>query len=121
MIQYLILICIVGRFRTSSTCIPENVLTKEVRMVRPTKGVSFNDERLALVPAQGAPCVIFSTIPYSKTIRNARYVSLYSLIICRKCIVKNTPQAFSNEYFDKYSKIATPLILHTFLDIHNSG
>uniref|UniRef100_A0A2A4K6V8 Cyclin N-terminal domain-containing protein n=1 Tax=Heliothis virescens TaxID=7102 RepID=A0A2A4K6V8_HELVI len=62
-----------GKFRTSNTCIPEHhALTKEVRMVRPTKGVSFRDERLAIVPGQGAPCVIFSTIPYSKTIRNAR-------------------------------------------------
>ncbi|XP_026727269.1 CDK5 and ABL1 enzyme substrate 2 isoform X2 [Trichoplusia ni] len=62
-----------GRFRTSSTCIPENhALVKEVRLVRPTKGVSFKDERLAIVPGQGVPCVIFSTIPYSKTVRNAR-------------------------------------------------
>lgn len=64
---------ITGRFRTSSTCIPENhALVKEVRLVRPTKGVSFKDERLAIVPGQGVPCVIFSTIPYSKTVRNAR-------------------------------------------------
>lgn len=61
-----------GRFRTSNTCIPENALVKEVRLVRATKGVSFKDERLALVPGQGAPCLIFSTIPYSKTIRSAR-------------------------------------------------
>ncbi|KAJ8726434.1 hypothetical protein PYW07_001132 [Mythimna separata] len=62
-----------GKFRTSNTCIPEHhALTKEVRMVRPNKGVSFRDERLAIVPGQGAPCVIFSTIPYSKTVRNAR-------------------------------------------------
>lgn len=62
-----------GKFRTSNTCIPEHhALTKEVRMVRPSKGVSFRDERLAIAPGQGAPCVIFSTIPYSKTVRNAR-------------------------------------------------
>lgn len=60
-----------GRFRTSNICIPENAV-KEVRLVKPTKGVSFKDERLALVPGQGVPCVIFSTIPYSKTVRNAR-------------------------------------------------
>ncbi|CAB3230939.1 unnamed protein product [Arctia plantaginis] len=62
----------IARFRSSNTCIPENALTKEVRLVRPNKGVSFKDERLALVPGQGAPCLIFSTIPYSKTIRSAR-------------------------------------------------
>ncbi|KAG6459758.1 CDK5 and ABL1 enzyme substrate 2 isoform X2 [Manduca sexta] len=62
-----------GRFRTSTTCIPENhPLTKEVRLVRPTKGVTFKDERFAIVPSQGVPCIIFSTIPYSKTVRNAR-------------------------------------------------
>ncbi|XP_053602127.1 CDK5 and ABL1 enzyme substrate 2 isoform X2 [Plodia interpunctella] len=61
-----------GRFRSSSICIPENPLQNEVRVVRATKGVAFRDERLALVPPQGVPCVIFSTIPYSKTIRSAR-------------------------------------------------
>ncbi|KAM3964857.1 CDK5 and ABL1 enzyme substrate 2 [Aphomia sociella] len=62
-----------GRFRTSSTCIPEkHVLTKEVRLVCPTKGVSFRDERLAFASPQGVPFVVFSTIPYSKTIRSAR-------------------------------------------------
>lgn len=67
-------IFILGRFRTSSTCIHENHLLKEVRLVCPSKGVTFKDERLAFVPAQGAPCVIFSTIPYSRTVRTARYV-----------------------------------------------
>ncbi|XP_063617535.1 CDK5 and ABL1 enzyme substrate 2 isoform X1 [Cydia splendana] len=63
-----------GRFRTSSTCIPENqVHTKELRCIRPlTKGVSFRNERLAFAPGLGVPCVIFSTIPYSKTVRNPR-------------------------------------------------
>ncbi|KAJ0181929.1 hypothetical protein K1T71_002651 [Dendrolimus kikuchii] len=62
-----------GRFRTSNTCIPENhSLTKEVRLLRQTKGVSFRDERLAFAPTQGVPCVVFSTIPYSKTVRTAR-------------------------------------------------
>ncbi|CAH0404891.1 unnamed protein product [Chilo suppressalis] len=60
-----------GRFRTSSNCIPENH-TKEVRLVRASKGVSFRDERLAFAPSQGVPCVVFSTIPYSKTVRNPR-------------------------------------------------
>ncbi|XP_063358465.1 CDK5 and ABL1 enzyme substrate 2 isoform X2 [Cydia amplana] len=63
-----------GRFRTSSTCIPENqVHTKELRCIRPlTKGVSFRNERLAFASGLGVPCVIFSTIPYSKTVRNPR-------------------------------------------------
>ncbi|XP_026757051.1 CDK5 and ABL1 enzyme substrate 2 isoform X2 [Galleria mellonella] len=62
-----------GRFRTSSTCIPETrALTKEVRLIHPTKGISFRDERLVFAPSQGVPCVVFSTIPYSKTIRSAR-------------------------------------------------
>ncbi|CAK1603028.1 unnamed protein product [Parnassius mnemosyne] len=62
-----------GRFRTSNTCIPENhLLAKEVRVVRPSKGVTFRDERLAIAPSQGVPCALYSTIPYSKTIRNAR-------------------------------------------------
>lgn len=66
-------ITVTGKFRTSNSCIPEHhALTKEVRMVRPNKGVSFRDERLAIAPGLGAPCVIFSTVPYSKTIRNAR-------------------------------------------------
>ncbi|KPJ06487.1 CDK5 and ABL1 enzyme substrate 1 [Papilio machaon] len=63
----------IGRFRTSTTCIPENhYFSKEVRIVRPTKGVTFKDERLAIAPMQGVPCAIYSTIPYSKTIRSAR-------------------------------------------------
>ncbi|CAG4998682.1 unnamed protein product [Parnassius apollo] len=62
-----------GRFRTSSICIPENHLyAKEVRVVHPTKGVTFRDERLAIAPSRGVPCALYSTIPYSKTIRNAR-------------------------------------------------
>ncbi|XP_023945353.2 CDK5 and ABL1 enzyme substrate 2 isoform X2 [Bicyclus anynana] len=61
-----------GRFRTSNTCIPENSYSKEIRMMKSTKGVSFKDERLAFVPAQGVPCVLFSTIPYSKTIKGIR-------------------------------------------------
>ncbi|XP_045767151.1 CDK5 and ABL1 enzyme substrate 2 isoform X2 [Maniola jurtina] len=61
-----------GRFRTSSTCIPENSYNKEIRMVKSTKGVSFKDERLAFAPTQGVPCVLFSTIPYSKTVRGVR-------------------------------------------------
>ncbi|XP_028162837.1 CDK5 and ABL1 enzyme substrate 2 isoform X3 [Ostrinia nubilalis] len=62
-----------GRFRSSNTCIPENhLVNKEVRLVRATRGVSFKDERLAFAPSQGVPCVVFSTIPYSKTIRSVR-------------------------------------------------
>ncbi|XP_039764980.1 CDK5 and ABL1 enzyme substrate 2 isoform X2 [Pararge aegeria] len=61
-----------GRFRTSNTCIPEKSYDKEIRMMKSTKGVSFKDERLAFAPAQGVPCVLFSTIPYSKTIKGAR-------------------------------------------------
>lgn len=64
---------ITGRFRTSNTCIPENhALVNEVRIIRPVKGVAFRDERFAVAPAQGAPCVVFSTIPYSKTVRGVR-------------------------------------------------
>ncbi|XP_068620984.1 CDK5 and ABL1 enzyme substrate 2 isoform X2 [Battus philenor] len=63
----------INRFRTSNTCIPENhFYAKEVRVVRPNKGVTFKDERLAIAPIQGVPCALFSTIPYSKTIRSAR-------------------------------------------------
>ncbi|KAL4712873.1 hypothetical protein ACJJTC_011943 [Scirpophaga incertulas] len=62
-----------GRLRTSSSCLPDkHALAKEVRLVRSTKGVTFKDERLAFALAQGVPCVVFSTIPYSKTIRNVR-------------------------------------------------
>ncbi|XP_012550084.2 CDK5 and ABL1 enzyme substrate 2 isoform X2 [Bombyx mori] len=62
-----------GRFRTSSTCIPENhIMINEVRFVRSTKGVTFRDERLAFVPEKSVPCAIFSTIPYSRTTRTAR-------------------------------------------------
>ncbi|CAG4944441.1 unnamed protein product [Colias eurytheme] len=61
------------RLRTSSTCIPENqTYTKEFKLFRGSKGVSFKDERLAFTPSQGVPCAIFSTIPYSKTTRCAR-------------------------------------------------
>ncbi|CAH2066958.1 unnamed protein product, partial [Iphiclides podalirius] len=63
----------IGRFRSSNPCIPENhFYAKEIRIVRHTKGVTFRDERLAIAPTQGAPCALYSTIPYSKTIRNAR-------------------------------------------------
>ncbi|CAH0725932.1 unnamed protein product, partial [Brenthis ino] len=62
-----------GRFRTSSTCIPESSYNKELRLIRSAKGVSFKDERLAFAPARdGVPCVLFSTIPYSKTIKSVR-------------------------------------------------
>ncbi|XP_050670081.1 CDK5 and ABL1 enzyme substrate 2 isoform X2 [Leptidea sinapis] len=60
-----------GRFKTSNICILENQ-NKEVKLLCGTRGVSFRDERLALVPSQGVPCLLFSTIPYSKTTRNAR-------------------------------------------------
>ncbi|CAG9784332.1 unnamed protein product [Diatraea saccharalis] len=60
-----------GRIRNVNNCIPENH-SKELRLVRPSKGVSFRDERLAFAPSQGVPCVVFSTIPYSKTVRNPR-------------------------------------------------
>ncbi|GBP88401.1 CDK5 and ABL1 enzyme substrate 2 [Eumeta japonica] len=63
----------VGRFRTSNTCIPEHhALNNEIRIIRSYKGVSFRDERIAFTPLQSVPCVIFSTIPYSKTVRNPR-------------------------------------------------
>lgn len=52
----------------------EKLVNKELRHIKPFKGVSFKDERLAFVPGQGAPCALFSTIPYSKTIRGVRYV-----------------------------------------------
>nr|XP_026487541.1 CDK5 and ABL1 enzyme substrate 2 isoform X1 [Vanessa tameamea] len=62
-----------GRFRTNSTCVSErSAYNKELRFVKPIKGVSFRDERLAFVPGQGPPCALFSTIPYSKTIKSAR-------------------------------------------------
>ncbi|KAJ2953704.1 hypothetical protein O0L34_g1323 [Tuta absoluta] len=63
-----------GRFRTSNPCIPENhAVTNELRLVRATtKGISFKDERLAFAIGKGVPLVIFSTIPYSKTIKTAR-------------------------------------------------
>ncbi|KAI8428002.1 hypothetical protein MSG28_002306 [Choristoneura fumiferana] len=63
-----------GRFRTSSTCIPENQVTaNELRLIHPlNKGVLFRDERLVFTPSSGVPCLVFSTIPYSKTIRNPR-------------------------------------------------
>ncbi|KAG7311494.1 hypothetical protein JYU34_002537 [Plutella xylostella] len=60
-----------GRFRTNSTCVSENQ-SKKIRVVQPSKGVSFRDERLAFATAQGLPCVIFSTIPYSRTVRSSR-------------------------------------------------
>ncbi|CAK1550006.1 unnamed protein product [Leptosia nina] len=46
--------------------------TKEVKLIKGTKGVSFKDERLAFAPSQGVPCALFSTIPYSKNARCAR-------------------------------------------------
>ncbi|XP_045459071.1 CDK5 and ABL1 enzyme substrate 2 [Melitaea cinxia] len=61
-----------GRYRTNSTCVSEKLCSKELRHIKPFKGVSFKDERLAFVPGQGAPCALFSTIPYSKTIRGVR-------------------------------------------------
>lgn len=73
---YVANVFITGRFRTSSTCIPENQVTaNELRLIHPlNKGVSFRDERLVFMPTLGVPCLVFSTIPYSKTIRNPRYV-----------------------------------------------
>ncbi|CAG9566788.1 unnamed protein product [Danaus chrysippus] len=74
-----------GRFRTSSTCIPENPQFKnQLRFIRATKGVTFKDERLALAPAQGAPCVLFSTIPYSKTIKGVRFQKTESNLALEK-------------------------------------
>ncbi|XP_026328026.1 CDK5 and ABL1 enzyme substrate 2 isoform X2 [Hyposmocoma kahamanoa] len=61
-----------GRFRASGVYIPEHAVAKGVRIIQPAKGVSFKDERLAFSVAKSVPCVVFSTIPYSKTIRNAR-------------------------------------------------
>ncbi|XP_049869829.1 CDK5 and ABL1 enzyme substrate 2 isoform X2 [Pectinophora gossypiella] len=63
-----------GRFRASNPSIPENHASyiNEVRFVRPTKGVTFKDERIAFALGKGVPLVVFSTIPYSKTIKTAR-------------------------------------------------
>lgn len=63
----------VVRFRTNSSCIQEkHAVIREVRVVKPMKGVSFKDERIVVAPANGSPCVIFSTIPYIKAVRGAK-------------------------------------------------
>ncbi|CAH2104514.1 unnamed protein product [Euphydryas editha] len=61
-----------GRYRTNSICVSEKHVNKELRFIKPVKGVSFRDERVAFVSSQGPPCALFSTIPYSKTVKVVR-------------------------------------------------
>ncbi|XP_067001236.1 CDK5 and ABL1 enzyme substrate 2 isoform X2 [Anabrus simplex] len=62
------------RGKVSTAAIPELVQppAKEVRFVRPSKGQHFHNDRLVLVTSKRIPFLIFSSLPYNRSIRSAR-------------------------------------------------
>ncbi|XP_077302713.1 CDK5 and ABL1 enzyme substrate 2 isoform X3 [Arctopsyche grandis] len=64
----------IGRLRSGTICIPESqtIGNRDVRIIKPTKGLRFKDERFVLTIDKSVPFLVFSSIPFTKGQRIGR-------------------------------------------------